>query len=394
MQHPFADTRDQAGLLGQRDERLRRDVAPQRVVPADQRLGADDPTLGQIELRLIVQPELALARIASRMSASSARRSSSLLVHLGREEAVGRPAFLLGAIQRDIGLLQQDSRIGIRQHDVGRVPHRDADADTDGDLSCRPGRTSAPARRSGAVPAARCRASCRAPTCTMANSSPPSRASVSVSRTQARSLAGHVDQQPVAGGVAQRVVHLLEAVEIEVEHGQRRALAPRPVPAPARRRSRNSARFGSPVSVSCVARCVDRASARCSSRSGIERSTAKATAPSEPASIATTAVLSSSGRSERWISTRPTTAPESYTGLDRRHDRPRRLRRPARPPIRPVRDMTIAALGLRAADRAWRAGRGCGHSRTSRAPGCCWQVCEIVAAASLASAAISACRVA
>ena len=52
----------------------------------------------------------------------------------------------------------------------------------------------------------------------MANSSPPTRATVSVSRTQWRSRAGHHLEQLVADRMAERVVDALEAVEIEIEH--------------------------------------------------------------------------------------------------------------------------------------------------------------------------------
>ena len=48
----------------------------------------------------------------------------------------------------------------------------------------------------------------------------------------------------------------------------------------------NSARLGNPVRTSCVARWVDRSSARRSKRNGHDRSTANAIAPSEPDSTA------------------------------------------------------------------------------------------------------------
>ncbi len=48
-----------------------------------------------------------------------------------------------------------------------------------------------------------------------ANSSPPSRATVSVSRTHRPSLLATRPQQQVADGMAERIIHLLELVEIE-----------------------------------------------------------------------------------------------------------------------------------------------------------------------------------
>ena len=54
----------------------------------------------------------------------------------------------------------------------------------------------------------------------MANSSPPSRATKSVSRTQPARLAGDRFQQFVADHVSERVVDALEFVDVDVEHGQ------------------------------------------------------------------------------------------------------------------------------------------------------------------------------
>ena len=66
----------------------------------------------------------------------------------------------------------------------------------------------------------------------------------------------------VAGEVAQGVVDELEAVEVQEQHGRagRRCGAARGG-SPASRRSRNSTRFGRPVSASCSASCRRRSSA-------------------------------------------------------------------------------------------------------------------------------------
>ena len=78
------------------------------------------------------------------------------------------------------------------------------------------------------------------------NSSPPSRATVSPSRSVARSRAADLLQQPVALVVAERVVDLLEVVEVHQHH--RAALrAPRIASST---RSRNSTRLGRPVRAS------------------------------------------------------------------------------------------------------------------------------------------------
>ena len=97
---------------------------------------------------------------------------------------------------------------------------RDADAGADDDLVAvdlvgRADHLDEPARR------ARATASLGpVPTCTMANSSPPSRATVSLSRDASRQPARDLLQQLVADRMAERVVDALEMVEIEAQHRQ------------------------------------------------------------------------------------------------------------------------------------------------------------------------------
>ena len=57
VQDPFVDRQDQARLFGQAQERAGRQQAALRVLPAQQRLDADDLVAAQIDLRLIVQHE-------------------------------------------------------------------------------------------------------------------------------------------------------------------------------------------------------------------------------------------------------------------------------------------------------------------------------------------------
>ena len=54
--------------------------------------------------------------------------------------------------------------------------------------------------------------------CTIANSSPPSRATMSVSRRQPRSRVGDGLEQFVAALVPERVVDALEFVEVQIKH--------------------------------------------------------------------------------------------------------------------------------------------------------------------------------
>src|SRR6202011_5088958 len=57
-ENPASDRDDQPAVLGQWDEFIGFDDASQGMAPADQRLGADHPTAGEIEDRLVEQEEL------------------------------------------------------------------------------------------------------------------------------------------------------------------------------------------------------------------------------------------------------------------------------------------------------------------------------------------------
>ena len=57
-QHPLADRLDQAGLLGQRNETIRRHQPQSRVLPPHQGFDADNPVAQQIHLRLVMQNKL------------------------------------------------------------------------------------------------------------------------------------------------------------------------------------------------------------------------------------------------------------------------------------------------------------------------------------------------
>ena len=58
-QHPFGQCGDVAGLLGHRDEGVRRKQAEGRVLPADQRLEGHRQAGRELDDRLVVHAELA-----------------------------------------------------------------------------------------------------------------------------------------------------------------------------------------------------------------------------------------------------------------------------------------------------------------------------------------------
>ena len=101
-----------------------RDHAAGRVMPAHQRLEADD-LAADPGLRLIVEHELAVRNGRAQLLLERAPLAQAL-VHVGLEEADRAAPFRLGAIERGIGVADERVSVGA----VGRID-RDADAHSD-----------------------------------------------------------------------------------------------------------------------------------------------------------------------------------------------------------------------------------------------------------------------
>src|SRR3954447_19238321 len=67
LEQPLPQRADQPGLLGERDEVVRRDEAALRVLPADERLDAGDLPRRQLEQRLVVEDELLLVEAVAQV---------------------------------------------------------------------------------------------------------------------------------------------------------------------------------------------------------------------------------------------------------------------------------------------------------------------------------------
>ena len=124
VEHERRQRRDQAGLLGDRDELARPDDPELRVIPARERLGAHDPARPQVGLRLVVELDLALAdrRAQAAGEREAARR---VAVELGLEDRVAA-AGLLGRVHRDVGALLQ-RLVVLAVHRVQREADRGVD---------------------------------------------------------------------------------------------------------------------------------------------------------------------------------------------------------------------------------------------------------------------------
>ncbi len=127
-QHPFADLQDLAALFGNRDEVGRRHHAEFGMLPAQQRFGADDAAILEADLGLVVQFQLiALERTAQRIFQLQRMHGAGL--HFGSEKAVTVAPALFGAVHRGVGPLRQRVEIVA----VAGI-HRNPDRGRDGQL--------------------------------------------------------------------------------------------------------------------------------------------------------------------------------------------------------------------------------------------------------------------
>ena len=127
-QHLPAQREDEPGLLGEGDEARRREQAPLGVVPADERLAADDRTRGQLDDRLVVERQPA-ALDRRRQRGPQLQALERARVDLGLEHLVTALAALLRQVDGDVGAAQEDL--------AGRAAARidgDADRGRDRDL--------------------------------------------------------------------------------------------------------------------------------------------------------------------------------------------------------------------------------------------------------------------
>eukprot|EP01136_Pigoraptor_vietnamica_P033089 Opistho-1_new@95611 len=213
-QHPVTQRDDEAALLRDRNELARRDVAEVGISPAQQRLGTDHRARGDVDLRLVVQPEVAaLQRQAHRVVQLHARQQVD--VHLRLVEAEAGTAALLHAVHRGVGVLDQV----VHRLAVVRV-HRDADARGDAEAHALE-RERLPqhlehAPRNGLGTA---RIGLVQQHHELVATEP--RHGVDLAQAGLQPL-GHLDEHAVAEHVTERVVDLLEAVEVEEQQRERR----------------------------------------------------------------------------------------------------------------------------------------------------------------------------
>ncbi len=213
-QDPGAQPVDQARALGDRHELGRRHPALALVPPAQQRLRASNLAARKLDLRLKEQlQQIAVERLAQRcleILPALDRR-----VHARLEEAEEIAAAILGLVQRKIGVAHQ-----IRQ--LRAVARRQGDADAGGDagplaieVERGPDAVQDPlgdlnhGRRLGQLGQ-------------HDREFVAAQAAQAVARPQNLPQAlGDLDQQEIAGVMAEAVIDLLEAVQVEQQQGSR-----------------------------------------------------------------------------------------------------------------------------------------------------------------------------
>ena len=221
-QHPAPDVDDQPALLGERDELDRRDQPALGMAPAQQRLDAGDGLVLEPDERLVMKLEL-LALERPLQVGAQLEAGHHPVVHGGLEQAVAALALGLGDVHRGVGVADQLVGVG----GVPRLDDRDAEAGADDqvvvvELERAAERVEDPLggldRRLRVVDVLE-----------QDRELVAAEAGGGVGGADARGDAlGHLEQDPVAGGVAEAVVDGLEVVEVDEQHGHPDAVAQRP----------------------------------------------------------------------------------------------------------------------------------------------------------------------
>jgi hypothetical protein len=124
-QHLEVDLDDQARPLGQGDEGVGGEQPPDRVGPADQGLGPDQPARGQLDLGLVADPELAAGHGQMQVGLQ-AELLGRLDMELGGVAVGGRAAAPFGLVHGGVGVAEE--LVGL-----GPVGGEDGQADAGGD---------------------------------------------------------------------------------------------------------------------------------------------------------------------------------------------------------------------------------------------------------------------
>nr|WP_228430773.1 hypothetical protein [Baekduia soli] len=212
VEHRQRQRRDEAGVLGDGDELVGGQQAVDGVVPAHERLDAADVAGAQLGLRLEEDLELAEVQAVAQLAGEAQARGRVALVALVVDLDAGAPA--LGHVHRDVGAAHERLDVGAvvgpgRDADAGLDAERDPlDLDGGGELDEQP-----PRQLHGMV------GGVGAPEDDGELVTAQPRDEVLGPDAAAQAL-GDLAEQQVAVHVPERVVDLLEVVEVEQHHGR------------------------------------------------------------------------------------------------------------------------------------------------------------------------------
>ena len=197
-----------------------------RVLPAHERLDAVDRAALEVGLRLVVEDELAALDRAAQLAGELDVAARDLVVLVVEQLDAG--AAVLGAVHRDVGAPQQRRAVVAVVGDHGDADARGRVAEDPVELHRRGERALDRGGRRLGVRRRRVPGGSRT-----TNSSPPSRATDAPGARPVDSRPPTSSEQLVAGAVAERVVELLEVVEVHQQQrgglargGQGRELPP------------------------------------------------------------------------------------------------------------------------------------------------------------------------
>ena len=218
LEYPASERQDQAGLLGNRDELRWRHKAALGMIPPHQRLQSDDPSGGKLHLRLVVCLDLAAVERAAQLIRDG-HAPLEIAVEIVAVEADAIAPILLGAVERQIGLRHHR----VRPCDIGGIA-RDPDAGGDACLAAfdqigsGDDGSDLDRKRAGRGQIRGVGLQQRE----LVAAQPRHQILLAHRPLDARR---HLAKQHVAQRMTERVVDVLEMVEIEIEHGEWRRAA-------------------------------------------------------------------------------------------------------------------------------------------------------------------------
>ena len=184
------------------------------MVPTQQRLEGGDPLFLQIDERLVVEFQLVAVERPAQLVFELAAVADDVAQFV-RIEGIAAPASRLGVVKRDVGDLQELVVVAFRWSETGRC-RSGPDYELMAVDQCRLGDL-----RDQVLGEAVQSLRSILPGTTTTNSSPPKRQAIACSGMEERMRKRDRAQQLVADGVAERVVDVLEIVEIDKEEGAR-----------------------------------------------------------------------------------------------------------------------------------------------------------------------------